>query len=123
MLNFRLSTLALACISALAPCFSFAQSVRGTILGTVTDATGAVVRGAKVTATQTTTGLTRGELTSEAGEYAITQLPVGPYMIEVEQAGFKKADRTGIELRVDDRLRIDVVLAVGAVSETVAVVE
>ena len=100
---------------------SNAQSVRGTILGTVTDATGAVVRGAKVTATQTATGLTRTEMTNDAGEYAIPQLPVGNYTVAVEEAGFKKTDKTGIELRVDDRLRIDIALAVGQVTDTVAV--
>ncbi|MDQ1471937.1 MAG: hypothetical protein QOJ99_3417, partial [Bryobacterales bacterium] len=110
-------------IALLMPPLCCAQSVRGTILGTVTDATGAVIHGAKVTATQTSTGLTRSELTSDAGEYAIPQLPVGPYTIVVEQAGFKRADRNGIELRVDDRLRIDVVMAVGQVSDTVAVQE
>ncbi len=102
-------------------CISYGQSVRGTILGTVTDASGAVVRSAKVTATQTATGLTRTDLTNDEGEYAIPQLPVGSYTVSVEQAGFKRTDRTGVELRVDDRLRIDVVLALGQVSDTVAV--
>jgi hypothetical protein len=100
---------------------SYSQSVRGTILGTVTDASGAVVRGAKVTAVQTSTGLTRTEPTNAEGEYSIPQLPVGPYTVTAEQPGFKKTERTGIELRVDDKLRIDLALALGQVSETVAV--
>ena len=108
-------------LATLAPAFSHAQSVRGTILGTVTDPTGAVVRGAKVTATQTATGLTRTEVTNDAGEYAIPQLPVGAYTVAVEEAGFKRTDKTGIELRVDDRLRIDITLLVGQVTDTVAV--
>jgi hypothetical protein len=99
----------------------YSQSVRGTILGTVTDASGAVVRGAKVTAVQTATGLTRTELTNAEGEYSIPQLPVGPYTVTAEQPGFKKTERSGIELRVDDKLRIDLSLALGQVSETVAV--
>jgi Carboxypeptidase regulatory-like domain/TonB dependent receptor/TonB-dependent Receptor Plug Domain len=99
------------------------QSVRGTVLGTVTDSSGAVVRGAKVTAIQTATGLVRNEPTNEAGEYSIPQLPVGQYTIAVEQANFKKAERTNVELRVDDRLRVDFVLTVGQVSDTVAVEE
>ena len=97
------------------------QSVRGTILGTVTDSSGAVVRGAHVTVKQTATDLTRTEVTGDSGEYSIPQLPVGPYLLSVEQSGFKKTERTGIELRVDDKLRIDVVLAVGQLTETVAV--
>jgi hypothetical protein len=121
MFKHRSSTLILLSIATLLASLCQAQSVRGTILGTVTDASGAVVHGAKVTATQTATGLTRTEITSDSGEYAIPQLPVGPYTIAVEQAGFKKTDRTGIELRVDDKLRIDVVLSVGQVSDTVEV--
>jgi len=108
----------------LALCFTnsgVSQSVRGTILGTVTDDSGAIIRGASVVAHQTATGLTRTEHTNEAGEYSIPQLPVGPYIVSVEQPGFKKTERTGIELQVDDKLRIDVVLPVGQLTETVAV--
>ena len=97
------------------------QSVRGTILGTVTDSSGAVVGRATITARQTATGLTRTEVTSESGEYSIQQLPVGTYVVTAEQPGFKKTERTGIELRVDDRLRIDLTLDVGQVTDTVAV--
>jgi hypothetical protein len=97
------------------------QSVRGTILGTVTDTTGAVIHGAKVTASHVATGLSRTEVTNDAGEYSILQLPVGQYTVTVEQTGFKKTERTGVELRVDDKLRIDVSLAVGQLTETVAV--
>lgn len=100
---------------------SLSQTVRGTILGTVSDSSGAVVRGAKVTATQTATGLVRTEMTNGEGEYSIPQLPVGPYTVSVEQAGFKKTERSGIELRVDDKLRIDLTLSIGGVSEIVAV--
>jgi hypothetical protein len=71
---------------------SYSQSVRGTILGTVTDASGAVVRSVKVTAVQTSTGLTRSELTNGEGEYSIPQLPVGPYTVTAEQPGFKKTE-------------------------------
>ena len=99
----------------------WAQSVRGTILGTVTDPSGAVVHKAKVTVREVATGLTRSELTSETGEYSIPQLPVGIYDLTVEEPSFKKTERTGIELRVDDRLRIDVALTLGNVAETVQV--
>lgn len=98
-----------------------AQSVRGTILGTVTDASGAVVAKATITAVQTATGLTRSEVTSDSGEYSIQQLPVGIYRVTAEQTGFKRTERTGVELRVDDKLRIDLTLDVGQVTETVAI--
>jgi len=97
------------------------QTVRGTILGTVTDASGAVMAKANVVARQAATGLTRSEQSNESGEYSITQLPVGIYTLTVEQAGFKKAERTAVELRVDDKLRIDFTLEVGQTSDTVAV--
>jgi hypothetical protein len=119
-MRFKYSFLA-ACIALSAAVIGYGQSVRGTILGTVTDPSGAVVPGAKVTAHQTATGLVRTEVTNSEGEYSIPQLPVGPYAITVEQANFKKTERTGIELRVDDKLRVDIVLAVGQVTETVAV--
>ena len=67
------------------------------------------------------TGLTRSELTNDEGEYSIPQLPVGIYTLTVEAPNFKKSERAGIELRVDDRLRVDIPLTVGAVSEVVAV--
>src|SRR3954469_6976772 len=102
---------------------SYGQTVRGTILGTVTDDSGTVIRGATVTAQKTATGLARVETTSDSGEYSIPQLPVGPYLVTVEQAGFKKTERTGIELHLDDRLRIDISLPVGQLTETVAVEE
>ncbi len=73
----------------------YSQTVRGTILGTVTDESAAVVRGAKVTAVQPTTGLSRTELTNGEGEYSIPQLPVGLYTVTVEQAGFKKTEKNG----------------------------
>ena len=98
-----------------------AQSVLGTILGTVTDSSGAIVRGAKVTVTQTATGLVRNATTNDAGEFSFPQLPAGPYRVEAEASGFKKTQRSGIELRVEDVLRVDVVLQVGQLTETVSV--
>jgi hypothetical protein len=98
-----------------------AQSVRGTILGTVTDPSGGVVRRAKVTAREVSTGLTRSERTNDQGEYSSPQLPAGHYDISAEAPGFKTTDRTGIELRVDDRLPVDMTLSVGQVTEVVEV--
>ena len=98
-----------------------AQNIRGTILGTVRDESGAVVRGAKVTVNHISTGLTRTETSNEVGEYLFAQLPVGEYTLSVEQSGFKKTERTGILLQVDDKLRQDVTLPVGQLTETVAV--
>jgi hypothetical protein len=104
-----------------APVSALAQTVRGTILGTVTDPSGAVTPKARVTVREAATGLARSEFTNNEGEYSIPQLPAGRYDLSVEAPSFKKTERTGIVLSVDDRLRIDVSLAVGQVTEVVSV--
>jgi hypothetical protein len=100
---------------------AFGQNIRGTILGTVHDESGAIIRGAKVTVNHASTGLVREEKSNDAGEYLFAQLPVGAYTVTAEQPGFKKAERDNVLLQVDDKLRVDLTLSVGAVSETVAV--
>jgi hypothetical protein len=97
------------------------QNIRGTILGTVHDESGAVIRGVKVTVKQAATGLVREETTNEVGEYLFAQLPVGTYNVTAEQSGFKRADRENVILEVDARVRTDFTLSVGAVTDTVAV--
>jgi hypothetical protein len=99
----------------------FGQNIRGTILGTVRDPSSAVIKGAKVTVRHVATGLVREETTNDAGEYLFAQLPVGQYDMTVEQAGFKKVDRPGILLQVDERQRVDIDMTVGAVTETLSV--
>jgi len=100
---------------------SYGQNIRGTILGTVHDEAGAIVRGAAVTVQHVQTGLVRKELTNEVGEYLFPQLPVGNYNISVEQTGFKKTQRDNVLLQVDDKLRVDMTLTIGTLSETIAV--
>jgi Carboxypeptidase regulatory-like domain len=101
---------------------TWAQTDRGTITGTVTDATGAVVAGAKVTATNTATGVEVGTTTSQAGVYTIPQITVGVYRISVEQAGFKRFVQDGITVPLGQTVRVDVSLQIGEVSQTVEVV-
>src|SRR5215472_13751228 len=123
-MTFHKRTLAAIVVTALFCSVSgFAQNIRGTILGTVTDETGAVIRGAKVTAHHIATGLIRSDTTNDSGEYTLPQLPVGIYAVSAEQPGFKKVERPNIELRVDDNLRVNLVLSVGQVSETVSIVD
>src|SRR5687768_9272041 len=88
----------LVALSTAAP--SYAQKITGTIRGTVTDATGAVVPGAKVTVTNEETGLTRSAATGSAGIYAFAELPVGSYSVRVENAGFKSEVRSNVVLNV-----------------------
>src|SRR5713101_7630028 len=100
MLRFRNLCVSLLLLGAA----GFGQNIRGTILGTVRDPSSAVIKGAKVTVRHVATGLVREESTNDAGEYLFAQLPVGQYDMTVEQAGFKKVDRGGILLQVDDKL-------------------
>jgi len=91
------------------------------IHGVVQDTSGAAVPGAKVKATQTETGLSR-TVTSEAdGGYILTNLPLGPYNLEVTKEGFATAVQSGITLQVSSDPAIPVALKVGAVSERVNV--
>jgi carboxypeptidase family protein len=100
---------------------AYAQKITGTIRGTVTDPTGAVIPGAKVTVKNEDTGLTRSGSTTSAGIYSFAELPVGSYRIEVEDAGFKAEVRSRVVLNVADTRAVDIQLATGDVSEVVTV--
>src|SRR3984893_4324572 len=81
---------------------AFGQSSIGgaTLNGTVNDPSGAAIAGAKVTATNSSTGLTRTTATTEAGLYDFPNLPVGTYDLTIEKQGFSSAKRTGVQLAV-----------------------
>lgn len=112
----------IAYVLALAAPLCQAQQGRGTILGTVTDSTGAAVVGARVTVTNVDTNIAFGTVTSQEGFYSTPPLNVGNYTVSVEMQGFKRAVRSGIVLAVDQRANVDVTLEVGAVTESVQVV-
>ncbi|HLH00785.1 MAG TPA: carboxypeptidase regulatory-like domain-containing protein [Bryobacteraceae bacterium] len=92
-----------------------------TLNGTVTDPSGAAVAGAKVTAENLATGLTRSTTTTAAGLYNFPDLPVGTYDLTVEQSGFKSVKRTGITLAVGAVATLDIPLELGATQETISV--
>src|SRR5262245_38164129 len=98
-----------------------AQTTTGSIVGTVTDATGASVPNASVTATNEATGIEFKATTDSAGTYVITPVPVGRYTVAVETKGFKKAVRAGIIVNVQDRVAVNMVLEGGEISQTVEV--
>lgn len=99
-----------------------AQEVTGTILGTVTDSSGAVVPGAKVTITNTDRGaIERVVTTNKAGEYSAPLLPIGKYSVTIEAPNFKKITESGITLNVNDKLSVNGALEIGAATETVSV--
>lgn len=98
-----------------------AQVSRGTILGTITDQSGAVVPNAKITITQQGTGLQRETTASGLGYYEVLALPVGEYKVEAEAPGFARVTREGLHLDVQQNLRIDILLKPGALTETITV--
>jgi hypothetical protein len=110
-----------AAVVLLAPASASAQEARGTISGTVKDASDAVVPGASVKISDTSRGTTVNATANEAGLYTAPYLLPGTYQITVEVNGFKKFVRTGIALRIGDSLDIPVRLEVGQTSETVTV--
>ena len=98
---------------------AFSQLVSATIVGTVTDSSGAVVADAKITLTETNTGVDRAGVSNNSGNFTYPNLPPGRYRVTVEVPGFKKEVRDGINLDVDSTSRVDLRLSPGAVSETI----
>ena len=91
------------------------------IQGTVTDSTGAVIPGAAVRVTNAATGIVRETVTSAEGVYFVVSLGAGRYRVTVEKPGFTKTEQDGIELSVNETIRIDLLLPVGASAESVTV--
>ncbi len=98
-----------------------AQITTTTIVGTVTDNTGAIIPNAQVTARNTGTNFARTAQTDAQGQYRIEFLPVGNYVVEVTAPGFNKFVRSGIVLAIGQTARIDAPLKVGSANETVNV--
>jgi hypothetical protein len=98
-------------------------SVGGSISGTVTDASGAVVAKAAVTAINTETGVHQAVASDEKGFYSLQSLQIGHYDLEVTSTAFRPYRRTGIVINANSALTIDVALEVGARSDAVTVVE
>jgi len=97
------------------------QTFRGTVLGTVTDPSGAVVAGATVKVRNVGTGLERTTTTSADGSYAVPELPIGTYSVTVAQAGFQTFVVTGVAVDVATERRVDAALKTGEVATQVEV--
>jgi len=114
----------LACLVVLAAVFTFdlsGQEVSAGITGRVTDSTGAAIVDAAVTARDVQRATAWPTLTNEEGIYAFPRIPVGTYEIKVEAKGFKTAVRSGIQLEINQRARLDIQMEVGTLAETVEV--
>lgn len=99
----------------------YAQATQSTILGSVTDSTGSAVVGAKVAVRNEGTSIERTLETSDAGDYRVTGLETGNYIVTVTAKGFKTATKSGIGLTMSQIMRVDIPLEIGDVSTTVKV--
>ena len=107
------------CLLGILPLYG--QETRGTIVGRVTDATGSVVTGAEVRATNTATGVAAVARSNASGNFTVPYLLPGPYAVQAELTGFKKFVRDGIEIRINDTIEVNVELTVGSMTESVEV--
>jgi len=101
--------------------FASAQTITGTIRGTVTDPSGAVVSGAHVTAIDAATNVKTSTVTDHSGDYNIQFLPIGIYTVKVSAAGFSTTSVAAFQLQIDQIAKIDAKLQVGSASTTVTV--
>jgi len=95
--------------------------VTGSILGVVRDPTQAVVKGARVTITNTETNLSQSVLSADDGSYRFLALPVGTYKLNASMTGFQQYNTTDIVLKVNDQLRVDINLTVGSINEQISI--
>ena len=97
------------------------QTFRGTILGIVTDSSGAAVPGATISIKNLDTGLIRTVVTSDDGSYAAPELPIGNYSVTVDKSGFKEGIVTGVRVEVSTDRRADFTLQPGELAQKVEV--
>lgn len=116
----RSALIALA-LAALNPAVTYAQAVYGSIVGTVTDPTGAVVAGAKLTITDTGRDVSVSTTSNDSGNYSQRFLIVGRYRVRVEASGFKTYVQDNIAVSVDTETKVDVTMQVGEVTQTMEV--
>jgi len=117
--NWLLRIFALCALLAGLPFVAAAQDA--TIVGTVTDPSGAAIPNVTITITNTDTGLVTMSSTNEAGQYVVPNLRIGHYVVKASAANFRTAEQKDIKLEVNDRRRLDFQLEVGAAKETVTV--
>ena len=109
------------CVGFLIPLCLFAQADRGTLTGTISDPQGAVIPEAKILVRNSQTNAEYETVTTSTGNYTLAQLPAGSYELHVETAGFKRYTHQGIAVGVAQTARVDVILQVGATTESVTV--
>ncbi len=105
----------------LASVSAYSQAVNGTLVGTVTDSSGALVASAKVTLTATQTNISQQGQTNASGNFAFPNLQPGVYRVEIEVAGFRKSIRDSIDVLVNSTARADFELQPGQITESISV--
>lgn len=100
---------------------AYAQSTTGTLVGTVTDTSGAVVAGVKIRVTNSGTGNTWDTTTNNSGDYAVPNLNAATYAVRAEFAGFRSVDLSGIRLLLNQTVRADIKMEPGAVEQSINV--
>jgi len=113
--------LALGSLLLVSSAMANAQVTTADLVGTIKDSSGAVVPGVTVALTNEATGVSRSTTTSDGGTYSFTSLQPGRYRLTAELPGFRKVERTGVELQVNQRAQIDLDLEVGLVSESLLI--
>src|SRR5437870_2209734 len=115
------STLSLLLALHLLPVTAFAQTGAASLTGIISDQSGAKVPGATMTATSQATNVAYTAVSNEAGNYSITSVPVGTYVLKAELSGFKTATTNPIEVEAKAIVRLDFTLQLGAIEETIMV--
>src|SRR5947209_14421727 len=113
--------LTLACVLFSASMLAQSSTGTATMIGAVSDSTGSVVPGAKVTVTNKDAGFVFNSVSTAEGTWYIPNLNPGNYQLKIEAAGFKTYVQDGISLRTAEQPRIDVRLEVGSVTEAIMV--
>jgi len=111
----------LALVVAAPAAYAQSQATNGSIEGTITDASGAVLPGVTVTVTQAETGAERTVVTNDKGLYRAPLLPLGTYTVKAELQGFKTFQQTGVRVSVGETAVVNAAMSVGEVSETISV--
>ncbi len=115
------AALFLLAAAVLIPAVSLAQDANGRVFGTVYDPQGAVIAAAQVTVTNTATQVVRTAVTDSQGYFQVLALPIGNYKVKAEHTGFRTVISAEQKLLINQALRIDIKMEVGAASETVDV--
>src|SRR5499427_2854129 len=109
-------------VALLAPAALYAQAVKGSLVGNISDSANLAMPGATVTITEVNTNISNNTATNENGYYVFSNLKDGTYRVVGELTGFKKIVREGVEVPVNATVRVDLKMEVGAIEESITVV-